>query len=173
MKKGNDVVFGSMGFDIVYVTGVKGEYVVSALPWTTHPTSGEIYASVILLIDTVKSRDGYDPLYGVESIGFTSTDAQGTTIVNGTQLINELLLVSNSSNAMEIFGGVWNDFLAGSFIRLMSELLPVSNPVNAIEIFGRAGDDSVAGASGDDVLDGGNGTDIAIFLGVKSDYTVS
>jgi len=41
------------------------------------------------------------------------------------------------------------------------------------DIRGQGGNDSLTGGAGNDLLDGGAGTDVAIYAGVRADYTVS
>lgn len=65
-------------------------------------------------------------------------------------------------------GGRGNDLLQGNLVN--NSLI---GNAGKDTLYGDDGDDTLDGGSGNDILDGGNGLDIAIFGGVRSDYTVS
>lgn len=83
------------------------------------------------------------------SVGFYS---------NGKSAQNNLS-VSYGTEIKNLVGTAYNDTIIGN---------EMANNIQAGE-----GNDTITGKAGNDVIDGGNGIDLAIFSGVKADYSLS
>ncbi len=198
---GDDTIDGGAGWDILAYTNATGGVNVNIPSGTSSGAAGNDSFSGIEAVrgsefaDTLTGSDGDDDLQG--RAGNDSIDGgSGNDTLHGGYGDNvmdggagwDILAYTNATGGVNInmasgtsIGAAGSDTFAGIEALRGSEFADtLTGSDGDDDIQGRAGNDSIDGGAGndtlhagygDDVMDGGEGADVAIFAGIRSDYT--
>ena len=131
--------------------------------------------------DTLFSGAGNDALFGGSGNDRMVQDGSGSQTYDGgegtdTYEINLSNFNLDSSRVIEVnmitgYSGLQGDTTLSDTIANF-ENINLSTATNAVLITGDSGNNELKGGAGDDTINGGDGTDIAIFSGLSSEYSV-
>ncbi|PZN96384.1 MAG: hypothetical protein DCF29_23570 [Alphaproteobacteria bacterium] len=187
---GDDIVYTSVSFSLGAGSDIETLAIFDALSTSNLTLTGNSLANTLIGnagnnlffggggADVLQGLGGNDRYY-VDSVGVTVLEVEGGgndalltsvdyTLAEGVHIetlqtrdvtgTSNLRLTGNSL-ANTVLGNAGNNVLDGGG--------------GADHIIAGLGNDVLIGGSGDDILDGGVGTDVAVFGGIRADYTIT
>lgn len=190
--EGADLLDGGTGSDAASYAGAAAGVTANLKngAQNTGHAAGDVYMSVENLIgsghaDTLIGDDGANNIAGGGGDDLLDGGAGADLLSGGAG--DDTYVVDDAGDVLEEADGEGSDSVltgvsytlgAGAFIEKLQAAAgttPIKLTGNGIgnEIIGNAGANVLTGGGGSDVLDGGGGLDVAVFSGLKADYTIT
>jgi Ca2+-binding RTX toxin-like protein len=177
---GNNTIDGGAGSDVVVFTGALSDYTIVL----------NADGSYTVTDNRAAPNDGVDTLFNIEQVQFTDGLFNLTALTSGNDTSagtsgNDLIFAGAGDDALTSSAG--NDSYNGGagidtliFTSQVSVNLATgiavgegNDTLTSIEnVTTGTGNDSIAGSSANNIIDGGAGTDIVTFTGNIADYTI-